>query len=210
MNLDDLIPLVIVEAPAVPDVVAGYQVALSARDLCRFSLAWQSDISVTVDGSATYAFVPPDEGELVEPVSGIFATSVGASTSPLTPKAVAQLDRINPGWRTLLGSPSYYLLPDSETIQFVPNPPLGTATIRVALQPSLTRRVLDDRVGERYAEAIVHGALYRLFRMPAREWSDPKHAAYYEELFEREKSDAQVKGVDGFIKVARSVRYGGL
>ena len=209
MNLDDLIPQVVLEAPAVPDIAASYQIVLAARELCTFSLAWQTDISLKLSGRQSYDFIP-DEGDLVEPMSGVYAVSSGGSTSVVRPVTPAQLDLNDPSWRTRDGSPLWYYMVSSESIRFVPNPPQGTAVIRVALQPNVAEKTIDDRVGSVFNEVIVHGALYRLFRMPDREWSNPKMSAYYYELFEQGKGVAQVRGVDNFAKVARKVRYGGL
>lgn len=209
MNLDDLIPLVIMEAPAVPDPVASYQLVLAARELCTMSLAWQADVTVKPTGKATYSF-EPDDGELVEPISGVYAVSDGGTTSVIRPSVPARLNLENPSWATQVGSPLWYLMPDQTTIQFVPNPTQGTAVIRVALQPTMTGKSIDDRVGNFLRETIVHGALLRLFRMPKREWTDVGIAAYYDNCFERGVANAQTRGVDGFAKVNRTVRYGGL
>lgn len=209
MNLDDLIPQVTLEAHGVPEFTASYQLVLSARELCVFSLAWQSDVVVTLSGKPTYSFIPTD-GELVEPISAVFTGSQTGTTSKVSPTTPARLDIDLPSWRTQVGSAKWMMLPDQETIQFVPNPPQGKVIVHVALQPTMTDRTIDDRVGNQFRETIVHGAMARLFRMPNKEWTEKGMAAYYQELFERGKGEAQVRGVDGFAKVNRRVRYGGL
>jgi hypothetical protein len=209
MNLDDLIPQVALEAQDVPEFTASMQLVLSARELCTFSLAWQDDVTVNLNGKATYSFLPQD-GELVEPISATFTESQTGSTSRVQFTTPARLDQEDPSWRTRVGNALWAFFPDQETVQYVPNPPQGTIITRVALQPTMTDRTVDDRVGNLFSETIVHGALARLFRMPNRQWSDKGMAAYYQELFERGKGEAQVRGVDGFAKVNRRVRYGGL
>lgn len=209
MRLDDLIPQVVLEAPAVADIAASHQIVLAARELCTFSLAWQADIIVRLTGRNSYTFLP-EEGDLVEPMSGIYSVSSGGSTSVIRPTTPAQLDLNDPSWRSRTGNPMWYYLPSGEDIRFIPNPPQGTAVIHVALQPNLGAKTIDDRVGTVFNEGIVHGALYRLLRMPDREWTNYKLASYYGDLFEQAKSTAQVRGVDNFAKVARKVRYGGL
>lgn len=209
MNLDELIPQVTLEAHGVPEFTASYQLALAARELCTFSLAWQNDISVSLSGKKAYSFIPPD-GELVEPISGVYSHAQLGTTSEVNFTVPARLDRTDPSWRTRAGTPLWAMMPTQESIQFVPNPGQGTAIIRVALQPTMADRAIDDRVGNLFRETIVHGALARLFRVPNKEWTDKGLAAYYQELFERGKGEAQVRGVDGFAKVNRRVRYGGL
>jgi hypothetical protein len=209
MKLDDLIPQVILEAPAVADIAASYQIALAARELCTFSLAWQDEVTLPLSGRSLYDFAP-DEGDLVEPMSGVYAPSATGSTSVIRPATPAQLDLNDPSWRTRTGNPLWYYFPSSDSVRFVPNPPTGNVIIRVALQPNMGQKTIDDRVGSVFNEGVVHGALYRLLRMPDREWTNYKLASYYGDLFEQAKSTAQVRGVDNFAKVARKVRYGGL
>lgn len=209
MKLDDLIPQVVLEAPAVADIAASYQLALAARELCTFSLAWQADVSLRLSGRTTYDFFP-EEGDIVEPMSGVYSVSSGGSTSVIETTTAAQMDLNDSSWRTRTGNALWYFMPSADTIRFIPNPPQGTAIIRVALQPNMGERTIDDRVGSVFNEGIVHGALYRLLRMPDREWTNYKLASFYGDLFEQAKSTAQVRGVDSFAKVSRKVRYGGL
>jgi hypothetical protein len=209
MNLDDLIPQVILEAPEVPDPVASLQIVLAARELCSFSLAWQADVTFKFAGKKTVP-VSLDEGELVQPISATYSVSSGGTTSHPTPATPAQLDLKDPSWRTRVGPPTNYFFPTMDTVQFVPTPPQGTAIVRVAVQPGMTEKTIDDRVGSVFREAIVHGALARLFRIPSRQWTDKGLAAYHLEAFELGKADAQNRGVDMFAKVARKVKYGGL
>lgn len=209
MRLDDLIPQVVLEAPAVADIAASYQIALAARELCTFSLAWQADLTVRLTGRESYDFLP-DEGDIVEPMSGVYSVAAGGSTSVINPTTPAQMDLNDSSWRTRTGNALWYYMPSGDSIRFVPNPPQGTAIIRVAIQPNMGEKTIDDRVGSVFNEAIVQGALHRLLRMPDREWTNYKLASYYGDLFEQAKSTAQVRGVDNFAKVARKVRYGGL
>lgn len=209
MNLDDLIPQVILEAPEVPDPAASLQLVLAARELCAFSLAWQADLTVKFSGKTTYP-ISLDEGELVQPISAVYTVSTGGTTSHPIPSTPAQLDLKDPSWRTRVGPPTSYFFPTQDTVQFVPTPAQGTAIIRVAIQPTMTEKTVDDRVGSVFREIIVHGALARLFRIPQRQWTDKGLAAYHLEAFELGKADAQNRGVDMFAKVARKVKYGGL
>lgn len=209
MNLDSLIPQVILEAPEIPDISASSQLVLSARELCTTSLAWQADLTIQLSGRSVYSLIPVD-GEIAEPVSAVFSESSGGTTSDIRASVPARLDLEDPSWRSRIGRPLWYFMPDQESVRLVPNPSTGSAIFRVALQPTIQDRIIDDRVGNIFREGIVHGALWRLFRMPRREWSDVSRATYYETLYERALAQAQTRGVDGFAKISRKVRYGGL
>lgn len=211
MLLDDLIPMAHMEAPAAPYPVIRYHLIMAARDLCSYSLAWQDEVTIALDGSDTYTLTPP-AGVLVEPISALFSSgdATAASYVRLEPTTIARLDATDPSWRVREGTPRWFQLDDYSTIRFVPVPSTGTITLRVALQPDITAAVIDDRVGQTYRDTLVHGALARLFRSPVKDLFNGSLAAYHEEKFEIGKGNAQVRGVDGFVKPVRRVRYGGL
>ena len=208
MDLSDLIPDVQLEASTIPDPLAMRELVRAARELLTFSLAWQVDAIVNLTGASQYFVYFP--AELAEPVSASYAPTAGGASSRLLPTTVARLSAMNPSWRTLTGTPIEYYFNDLNTVVFTPNPTSGVVTLRVALRPTLDDPTIDDRVGAEFQEHIVHGALYRLLRMPKRSWSNADMAAFYKDLFETDKGQARDRAVDNFSKVPRQVRYGGL
>jgi hypothetical protein len=50
---------------------------------------------------------------------------------------------------------------------------------------------VPDEVGERYRDAFIYGALYRLLNMRVQPWYDPAEAEKKRRYFEREISDAK-------------------
>ena len=60
-----------------------------------------------------------------------------------------------------------------------------------------------------HREAIVNGTLFRLLRMPNREWSDLQGADVYRQIYNVGLTNAERKAKQSDTGVARKVRYGG-
>ena len=60
-----------------------------------------------------------------------------------------------------------------------------------------------------YREAIVNGTLFRLLRMPSRDWTDFQGADVYRSLYNVGLVEAERKAQQSDTGVARKVRYGG-
>lgn len=81
----------------------------------------------------------------------------------------------------------------------------------IAIAPTLEAEEIPDRHGYEFTDAIVSGALAKLFRIPSAEWSDMNLAAAHTEMFDRAKDSAAVRAENGFkANRTRRVRYGGL
>jgi hypothetical protein len=61
-----------------------------------------------------------------------------------------------------------------------------------------------------YRDAIINGALFRLLRLPSKEFTDYQGAQVYSALFSQGIRDAKLKASQGDMPVARKVRYGGV
>lgn len=210
MLISTLRPLVIAEAPDIPVPVIDTYLILAARELCNESRVWKTDVTFSVTGAATYTPALPADAEIAEPTSAaIYLSSTAVSTTPKF-KTSAQLDMLDPLWRSRTGNPTWFTLPAFNTIQLVPNPPTGgSITVPLALRPTLTATTIDDRVGNRFNEVLAHGALGKLLLMNRRSWYNPQGAAYFSTLFAEEKNHAETVGADGYARAARKVRYGG-
>ena len=68
----------------------------------------------------------------------------------------------------------------------------------------------DDGVMSDYREAIINGALFRLLRMPSKDWTDYAGAQVYGSLFNEGLVYAERKARQGDVRVSRKVAYGGV
>ena len=60
-----------------------------------------------------------------------------------------------------------------------------------------------------YRDTIINGALFRLLRMPNKEWTDLSAAGVYGQLFNSGVEAAERRARQADTAVARTVKYGG-
>jgi hypothetical protein len=77
----------------------------------------------------------------------------------------------------------------------------------VALKPSRTTSSIDTEFSDTYRDAILYGTVYRLLRIPQKEWTDPAASADYFGLFNEQIRLAELKGRGGDTGVKRTVKY---
>lgn len=210
-TVDSLLPRVVVHAYNAPANFVRQAIIDSAREFCRDSRYWREDLTAedTVVDQSIYPLTLPTDSEVVDFNDVYFSTK-----RRLKPKTMRQLDNINEQWRTQTGEPYYYLREGNASVKLVYIPQAvetGAIQVNAILQPSLTATTIDDKVLADYSETILYGALYRIFRVPNKVWSDLKTANYYETLFREKVAEAMSKATDGRVKgVGRTVKYGGL
>ena len=61
-----------------------------------------------------------------------------------------------------------------------------------------------------YREALVNGTLFRLLRMPNREWTDLQAADVYRQLYGAGMVTAERRATQSDVGVTRKVKYGGV
>ena len=210
-TVDSLLPRITVHAYSAPNNLIRQAIVESAREFCRETRFWREDLAAvdTVVDQTTYALTLPASSEAID-----FNDVYYSTKRSLIAKTIRQLDTINHQWRTQTGEPYYYMRVDNASVKLVYIPQeviTGAIQVNAILQPTLATTTIDDVILEDYDETIVHGALYRVLRVPGRAWSDMSTANYYEGLFRAKLDEAASKATDGRIKgVIRTVSYGGL
>ena len=69
---------------------------------------------------------------------------------------------------------------------------------------------IDTAFSSDYRDGLIYGALYRLLRMPSRDWSDPAAAGDYLGLFNIQVQEAELRARSGDLGVRRLVKYKGV
>ena len=136
----------------------------------------------------------------------------GKDLEAITPRGLAAQ---RPKWRdgTNNSTPEHFLQISPEVFWLIPIPDTTNATgilMNVSLKPSRSSNNILTQVADEYRDGIIFGALYRLLRMPARDWSDPQAAADYAGLFRQTVQDAEIKARRADIGVGRKVVYAGV
>ena len=212
--LSELTPDIRAEIPEIPGFVAERYLIRAARDFADFTRAWREDFNVDVVADIpiiTFNTLVTSAVELLDVIS--VKDTLG--NTPVTPTTYAKLDRERADWREETDvSALYYVRDGYNSIRLVPTPAESISNkyyIRLALKPLLTATSFDDTFGRKYDEALIHGALGRLFAQPRKPWTDETRAAFHNAAFEAAKLEARSEAADEFqTGVPRKVKYGGL
>ena len=159
----------------------------------------------TIAGVYEYDFDIPTGTEVHQV---LYMTHDGKDMDPISPRS---LELNYPDWRDRKGNPHVYLQKTPSTFWIVPVASGSKQVIAsVALKPSRTSNNVDTTISNQYRDAIIYGALYRLLRMPSREWSDVGAAQEYLYQFNLEITQAELRARGGDLGVKRTVKYKGI
>jgi hypothetical protein len=164
------------------------------------------DPITTISGVYEYEFDQPS-GTDVHQI--LWMTYDGDDLDPISPRS---LELNYPDWRDKTSLPQVYLQKNPSTFWVIPVPNSSVTNgllLSVALKPSRTTSNIDTTFSNSYRDGIVYGALYRLLRIPAKDWTDPQAAADYLSLFNQEVVQAELKARGGDLGVRRVVKYKG-
>tara|TARA_B100000214_G_scaffold209436_1_gene152019 strand:- start:11618 stop:12292 length:675 start_codon:yes stop_codon:yes gene_type:complete len=199
----DILPYV----PLCPDSLVEQHIRSATIEFCERSKAYILDMDPfnTTAGVYEYDFDIPVATEVHQV---LYMTHDGNDMDPISPRS---LELNYPDWRNRTGSPHVYLQKSSSLFWIVPVPSGAKEVIvSVALKPTRTSNNIDSTVSNQYRDAIIYGALYRLLRMPNREWTDIGAAREYLAQFNNEIVQAELRARGGDLGVKRTVKYKGI
>lgn len=207
INYDEFLPEVLPYAPNCSEPQAVNAIRNACIEFCRDTLFLQQDldpISVTAN-IGTYDVEVPT-GYKLGNILSLYWDNI------LVPrKSQAELEKMfGINWQTInsgnstgvtisTGTPKYYTQfdPDTFTVCLTPTGNLAAGfTGRISLIPTKSSTTVDDKLKERFSEAIASGALGRLLRTPNEPYTDLKAAMGYISNFRVEKQNvaSYVKG----------------
>lgn len=146
-------------------------------------------------------------GEVIEVRKSRFG---GSNLSPTSRQILDQSSEPNWDKRTAT-TPTHFIVETDKRIRIVPMPSeYGENDIEVwvYLRPLTTATSVEDFLYEDYMETIRDGALARLFRMARQPWGDMQMAMVYEQAYESRRTDAFMKGQNGFAAKVSGGFYG--
>lgn len=204
-SFESLVTDVLPYVPGCSESLVETNIRSATIELCEKSNAYTYDLDpiTTISGIYEYEFDQPS-GTDVHQI--LWATHDGNDLDPISPRS---LELNYPDWRDRSGIPSVYLQKTADTFWLVPVPNSSSkeVLVSVALKPTRTTNNIDTEFSDTYRDGIIFGAIYRLLRIPAKQWTDPIAAADYFNLFQAEVSDAELRGRGGNIGVKRTVKY---
>jgi len=195
--------------PNCPDTLVLSNLRSATIELCERSGAYVFDLDpiTTISGVYEYEFDQP-AGTDVHKI--LWMTYDGDDLDPTSPRS---LELNYPDWRNKTSLPQVYLQKTPDTFWVVPVPNSSVTNglqVSVALKPTRTSNNISTDFSNDYRDGIIYGALYRLLRIPARDWTDPRAAADYLSLFNQEVTQAEQRARSGDLGVRRLVKYRGV
>lgn len=207
---ESLLPEIIPMAQSCPDSLIESNIRSTVIELCEKTGVYQAELDpvTTVSGIFEYDLEAPS-GTAVHKI--MWALYNGIDLEPIS---TTLLEQRKPKWRDSAyhGTPEYFVKVSRSLFYLAPIPNTTTANsvrLRVQLKPIHTSTSCDDDIMDDYRESIINGALFRLLRMPNREWSDLQGADIYRQLYTAGLGDAERRATQSDVRVARKVRYGG-
>lgn len=177
-----------------PEEIAINALRNAAIEFCKETQCHITGVSVVFDGAT---------GPLPDMATQI-VDIVDAECAQATVKVLAIND---PDVKTL-GMGEYAIRmadPNSLTITPTPTVPIQVDLLAIVAPGPDSTQMLDD-LWRRHHKAIACGALYEIFEIPARVWSDPQLAVYYGQKFEAAKAKAKADANKNHTKPARRLR----
>lgn len=210
ISYEALLPEILPMVPGCPDSIIINTVRSAVIELCEKSGVYQAELDpvTTVANTFEYDLEAP-RGTSVHKI--VWATHQGKDLEPISS---ALLEQRQPNWRdaSKASTPEYFVKQTSSTFWLVPVPNVtGTSStiVRAQLKPTYLSKTCDDDVMNDYRDTIINGTLFRLLRIPNKEWSDLQSAGIYGQLFNQGIEAAELRARSADTPVHRSVKYGG-
>jgi hypothetical protein len=202
-QLSDFFPRLLVYTPACSEPLAQQALLDSAIDFCDRScvLRYTLDPITTQVGVASYELWAPTseyeisrvlkvhiEGEPLEPVMAEVRQPIPEDNAKPSGFYVEESDC---GLSLYLNSP-----PDS----------VYTLVVEVALRPAKDAKRVDPRLYNRWMDAIVAGALSRVYMVPGQPFSDPSNGLYQAGRAMRFTNNARIEGSYGRVRGSMTIK----
>lgn len=208
ISYETLLPEILPMVPGCPDTLIENNIRSAVIELCELASVYQSELDPVTTVSNIYEYdLEPPTGTSVSKI--LWITHQGKDLEPLT---TTLLEQRLPKWREQAGVPEYFVQQNSASFMLAPVPSatvVGSTIVRAVLRPTHISTACDNDVMNDYRDTIVNGALFRLLRIPNKDWSDMQGASIYGQLFNKGVQDAERRARNADTAVRRSVRYGG-
>lgn len=198
MKYSDLASYVLLQVPSCPLFQIEQALRDSAIEFCTKTDAYLQEVEdlILIPGVDEYDLSPPS-GTHVNHVLDIIRDG-----TPLTPVGMRYVRR-----KDQAGKPLRYTQTDSDTIVFIPTPDKAeTLKVLYSLKPSQASSSIPDVLAKENTETLVHGALWRLFRVAGTPWYSMSTANVYYEMFKRNMGEAIRKVRHGYSGATLTVQ----
>lgn len=186
---DDFLPLMRPFVPSCPDVTSKLYLAQVASDFFARTYIWRTEIDAvyTAPNLVEYDL---DSEAVVEDVIGVVYEETVLDRTDLRLLPLEKLSET--------GSPTAFYVHNDTTIRIYPIPDArARLTVTAILKPSRTALSVEDWIYETWADVLVSGAVYRVARIPGKDWTNPNLAEEHRLIYERAISNARIRDFRG-------------
>lgn len=209
ISYESLLPEILPMVVGCSDTLIVNSIRAAVVELCEKTNVYQAELDplTTVANIYEYDLEAPS-GTAVQKV--LWVSHQGKDLEPIN---TALLEQRIPKWREQNGVPEYFVQQSSSIVWLAPIPTAtaaGSTIVRAVLKPTHTSTACDNDVMNDYRDAIVNGALFRLLRIPNKDWTDLAGAGIYGNLFNESLVTAERRARNADTGVSRKVNYGGI
>lgn len=200
--LREVLPLV----PGVAEPVAINAIRNAVIEFCEQTdwLQFEHPPVTTLASTPDYEFEV--EGDYVE--ARILSAYHGRQLRPTSEEELRQRYG-DTDWRTLIGTPVFYLQMGTDTVRLVPMPiekTSGGLRLLLAIKPSRDSDVADETIYQQWVEGIAMGARSRLHETPGQPYYDPTAAAILRARFNSVMGQARIDRNRGLTRATLRVQ----
>ena len=208
ISYEALLPEILPMVSGCSDTLVENNIRAAVIELCTRASVYQAELDPVTTVSNIYEYdLEAPSGTSVQKI--VWVSHLSKDVEPINSSLLEQ--RL-PKWREGGGVPEYFIQQSASLFWLAPIPTTTSASstiVRAVLKPTHTSQSCDDDVMNDYRDTIINGALFRLLRIPNKDWSDLQGASVYGQLFNQGVEDAERRARNADTGVVRNVRYGG-
>lgn len=190
IELEELLPDVMVHCPAAPEPLAIRFLREAAMELCEASLSWRISDTLRVTTPECEAVLTTQDAQIIRIEAAIL------DDRPLDPVTVSWLDSRDPGWERRYTDNSaaarYVVQTAWNTITVVPRQ-TGDLAVRLTLKPSKDALTLPRAIVDRWHDALAGAAAAKCLLTNNAEIANPQLGAALWSQWAKQIDDIRVK-----------------
>lgn len=202
-QLSAFLPRLLVYTPACPEPLAEQALVDSAIDFCERScvIRYTTDPITVEAGSTDYVLWAPNSDQTVTRVLKVFLDDYPIEATMAEKRTPVPDSPACPSGYTVIEDDLGLTL----RLNQIPDKSY-TLIVELALRPTKTARRLDDQLYMNWMDAVVNGALARLYAVPGQPFSNESSSMYYAMKAAKLTNSARIESAYGRVRGSMAVR----
>lgn len=201
--LSDFLPRLLIYTPACSEPLAEQALLDAAIDFCERSsvIRYTTDPIAVIENIVEYEICAPSNDQTVARVLKVFLNGEPIEAIMAEVRTPVPEDPARPSGYSIIEDDCGLTL----RLNVIPDDAY-TLSVELALRPAKTARKVDSRLYTRWMDAVVAGALSRLYAVPGQPFSDGGAAVYQASRAARMMNSARIEGSYGRVRGSMAVR----